>query len=163
MEAYMDAYCERTGPGLLAEPLDAITNGSFLIAAWAAWLRATRTGNVSSGVRSLVLLATSRVVVNESPQCRFFEATDTDRTYLKPLLQSVASSFLAAASNRSSAQEARYAKIAFVFIDTRIDGQTLSAMHAVTSRRRAYVVQSQEQDHRLSRAGSIRPRHPHRA
>src|SRR5688572_22362655 len=94
MEAYMDASCERTGPGLLAEPLDAITNGSFLIAAWAAWLRATRTGNVSSGVRSLVLLATSRVVVNESPQCRFFEATDTDRTYLKPLLQSVASSFL---------------------------------------------------------------------
>jgi hypothetical protein len=32
----MDAYCERTAPGLLAEPLNAITNTSFLIAAWAA-------------------------------------------------------------------------------------------------------------------------------
>jgi hypothetical protein len=54
MDAYMDAYCERTGPGPLAEPLNAITNASFLIAAWAAWLlgdahgpridRHTRTG-----------------------------------------------------------------------------------------------------------------------
>ena len=33
MDTYMDAYCERTGPGLLAEPLNAITNASFLIAA----------------------------------------------------------------------------------------------------------------------------------
>jgi Ceramidase len=59
MEAYMDAYCERTGPGLFAEPLNAITNASFLIAAWAAWLLATRTGHVSSGIRVLVLLAAS--------------------------------------------------------------------------------------------------------
>jgi hypothetical protein len=29
-------YCERLGPGLLAEPLNAVTNGSFPIAAWAA-------------------------------------------------------------------------------------------------------------------------------
>jgi hypothetical protein len=59
MEAYMDAYCERTAPGLLAEPLNAITNASFLIAAWAAWLLATRTGHTSSGIRVLVLLAIS--------------------------------------------------------------------------------------------------------
>jgi Ceramidase len=56
---YMDAYCERTGPGLLAEPLNAITNASFLIAAWAAWLLATRSGFVSAGIRLLVLLAAS--------------------------------------------------------------------------------------------------------
>ena len=30
------AYCERIGPGLLAELLNAVTNASFLIAAWAA-------------------------------------------------------------------------------------------------------------------------------
>jgi hypothetical protein len=59
MEAYMDAYCERTAPGLLAEPLNAITNASFLIAAWAAWLLATRSGNVTTGIRALVLLAIS--------------------------------------------------------------------------------------------------------
>ena len=59
MDAYMDAYCERTGPGLLAEPLNAITNASFLIAAWAAWLLATRAGHVSTGIRVLVLLAAS--------------------------------------------------------------------------------------------------------
>jgi hypothetical protein len=56
---YMDAYCERTGPGLLAEPLNAITNASFLIAAWTAWLLATRSGYVSRGIRALVLLAAS--------------------------------------------------------------------------------------------------------
>jgi len=32
----MDAYCERLGPGLFAEPLNALTNVSFLLAAWAA-------------------------------------------------------------------------------------------------------------------------------
>ena len=59
MDTYMDAYCERTGPGLLAEPLNALTNASFLIAAWGAWLLATRTGHVSVGIRVLVLLAAS--------------------------------------------------------------------------------------------------------
>src|SRR5687768_3925034 len=32
--AYVDNYCERTAAGLLNEPLNAITNASFLIAAW---------------------------------------------------------------------------------------------------------------------------------
>lgn len=53
----MDAYCERTGPGLLAEPVNAITNASFLIAAWAAWILATRRGCPSTGVGALVALA----------------------------------------------------------------------------------------------------------
>jgi hypothetical protein len=55
MDAYLDAYCERTAPGLLAEPLNAITNASFLIAAGAAWVLATRTGQVPTGIRALVL------------------------------------------------------------------------------------------------------------
>jgi len=35
--APIDAYCERLGPGLLAEPLNALSNAAFFIAAlWAA-------------------------------------------------------------------------------------------------------------------------------
>jgi hypothetical protein len=55
----MDAYCERTAPGLLAEPLNAITNGSFLIAAWAAWLLARQSGRLSPGIPVLLWLAVS--------------------------------------------------------------------------------------------------------
>ena len=33
----VDLYCERLGPGLWAEPVNAITNAAFLLAAWAAW------------------------------------------------------------------------------------------------------------------------------
>src|SRR5215211_4158763 len=55
----MDAYCERTAPGLLNEPLNAITNFSFLIAAWAAWLLARRSGRLSAGIQVLIWLAAS--------------------------------------------------------------------------------------------------------
>lgn len=33
----IDNYCERTGPGLWAEPLNAVSNAAFLIAAVIAW------------------------------------------------------------------------------------------------------------------------------
>jgi hypothetical protein len=55
----MDAYCERVGPGLLAEPLNAVSNVSFLLAAWAAWVLATRTGALSAGVRALIAIGAS--------------------------------------------------------------------------------------------------------
>jgi hypothetical protein len=55
----MDAYCERVGPGLLAEPLNAVSNVSFLLAALAAWVLATRTGTLSAEVRVLIALAAS--------------------------------------------------------------------------------------------------------
>jgi hypothetical protein len=55
----MDVYCERIGPELLAEPLNAVSNTSFLLAAWAAWILATRTGTLSTGVRVLIALAAS--------------------------------------------------------------------------------------------------------
>jgi hypothetical protein len=55
----MDAYCERIGPGLLAEPLNAVSNVSFLLAALAAWVLATRTGTLSAGVRVQIALAAS--------------------------------------------------------------------------------------------------------
>jgi hypothetical protein len=53
----LDLYCERCGPGLLAEPLNAITNASFLIAAWAAWRLARRLGLHDLGVNTLIGLA----------------------------------------------------------------------------------------------------------
>ncbi len=34
---YIDNYCERLAVGLLGEPLNAITNATFLIAAWLLW------------------------------------------------------------------------------------------------------------------------------
>ncbi len=55
----MDVYCERVGPGLLAEPLNAVGNISFLLAAWAAWVLAKRTGTLSAGVRALIAIAAS--------------------------------------------------------------------------------------------------------
>jgi hypothetical protein len=33
----IDLYCERLGPGILAEPVNALTNLAFLVAAFAAW------------------------------------------------------------------------------------------------------------------------------
>lgn len=37
--APIDAYCERTGPGYWSEPINAITNAAFLIAALIMWRR----------------------------------------------------------------------------------------------------------------------------
>jgi len=35
----VDAYCERTGPEYWAEPVNALTNAAFLIAALVMWRR----------------------------------------------------------------------------------------------------------------------------
>lgn len=43
MLEHVDGYCERLGPGLWAEPLNALTNAAFLIAAFVMWQR-TRAG-----------------------------------------------------------------------------------------------------------------------
>ncbi len=37
--AQIDGYCERLAPGLWAEPVNAITNLAFLLAAWIMWRR----------------------------------------------------------------------------------------------------------------------------
>lgn len=37
--APIDLYCERTAPGLWAEPLNAVSNLAFLLAAWLLWRR----------------------------------------------------------------------------------------------------------------------------
>jgi hypothetical protein len=52
----IDIYCERTGPGLLAEPVNAITNLAFLLAALACWRLAGRQGVMSADIRLLIAL-----------------------------------------------------------------------------------------------------------
>lgn len=39
---YVDAYCERIGPGFWGEPLNSISNLAFLVAAVSCWLLASR-------------------------------------------------------------------------------------------------------------------------
>ena len=53
----LDFYCERCGPGLLAEPLNATTNLAFLVAALAAGRMARRMGRFSPGIALLVALS----------------------------------------------------------------------------------------------------------
>lgn len=50
----VDLYCERLGPGFWAEPVNALTNVFFLVAAWLAWKRAGRLNAGSPGVILLV-------------------------------------------------------------------------------------------------------------
>lgn len=54
-----DEYCERVGFGLFAEPLNAVSNVSFLVAAYTSWLLARRTGTLSTGVKILIALTTT--------------------------------------------------------------------------------------------------------
>lgn len=57
IENYIDIYCERLEPGLWAEPLNAITNASFFIAAMMAALYAHRAErlDVKSGILIILL------------------------------------------------------------------------------------------------------------
>ncbi len=52
----IDNYCERLGPGLWAEPLNALSNLSFLIAAFVAWRLLQRGAAVDGSHKILVLL-----------------------------------------------------------------------------------------------------------
>ena len=54
--AYVDLYCERFGPGLLAEPLNAFTNAAFFVAAWALWRLARRSNALSGDMRVVIAL-----------------------------------------------------------------------------------------------------------
>ena len=53
----IDLYCERLGPGLLAEPLNAVTNGAFLVAAWQLAGLAHSRDHGDRGVLALAALA----------------------------------------------------------------------------------------------------------
>jgi hypothetical protein len=50
----IDLYCERVAAGLFAEPLNAVTNIAFFVAAWLLWQRACQSGKLTPGVRLLL-------------------------------------------------------------------------------------------------------------
>lgn len=50
----IDLYCERTGPEFWSEPVNALTNIAFLVAAWMGWRLAARRGNRGGDVRLLL-------------------------------------------------------------------------------------------------------------
>lgn len=57
MYDYIDSYCERVAPGLLGEPLNAVTNVAFMIAAVWLWQLARRHGRDRSWMlRTLLIL-----------------------------------------------------------------------------------------------------------
>jgi len=55
----MQLYCERCGPGLWDEPLNAISNVAFPIAAWAGWRLARRHAVLTPGVWVMIAFAVS--------------------------------------------------------------------------------------------------------
>lgn len=57
MDQFVDLYCERRGTGFWAEPFNALTNVSFLIAAFAAWRSARRRDRLSREITILIALA----------------------------------------------------------------------------------------------------------
>jgi hypothetical protein len=59
MNDYLDLYCERIMPGLWAEPLNAVSNVAFLIAAWAIWQLTLRHLKTPTGIWVLITLAAS--------------------------------------------------------------------------------------------------------
>lgn len=56
----IDLYCERTAPGLWAEPINVLSNASFLIAAYALWLLYRKAGK--KDVEILLLIALTMLV-----------------------------------------------------------------------------------------------------
>ena len=55
--SYIDIYCERLEPGLWAEPLNAVSNSAFLIAALIVALGLRGPGNLEARVLTAILAA----------------------------------------------------------------------------------------------------------
>jgi hypothetical protein len=58
----VDLYCERTDPSFWAEPVNALTNGAFLIAAMAAWVVWRRLGSRQRDWPALTLIVIAALV-----------------------------------------------------------------------------------------------------
>jgi hypothetical protein len=50
----IDIYCERTAPGLLAEPINALTNLAFFLAAWLVLRQARAEGRLDGPLKALI-------------------------------------------------------------------------------------------------------------
>ncbi|WP_410637601.1 hypothetical protein [Amycolatopsis sp. lyj-346] len=61
MTDYVDGYCERIGPGLWGEPLNSLSNFTFLVAAILVWRLANggRVGRVLAALIGLVFVAST--------------------------------------------------------------------------------------------------------
>lgn len=55
----IDLYCERLGPGFWAEPINALSNIGFLIAAWFAWVLANNQECLNGHIKLLIALIVS--------------------------------------------------------------------------------------------------------
>lgn len=55
----IDIYCERVGPAFWAEPVNALTNLAFFVAAWALWRLARRAGALDTGAWALITIVTA--------------------------------------------------------------------------------------------------------
>ena len=53
----VDSYCERVDPSYWAEPINALTNLAFLLAAWVVWRRVRDTGDRMAYALCAVLAA----------------------------------------------------------------------------------------------------------
>jgi hypothetical protein len=53
----VDLYCERVGAEFWAEPINALTNISFIFAAWSAWHLSRRSSTLSPGIWLLLTTA----------------------------------------------------------------------------------------------------------
>ena len=54
---YIDLYCERTAPGFWNEPVNAISNAAFVIAALWGWFTARAMGRLTPLIGALLILA----------------------------------------------------------------------------------------------------------
>ena len=54
---HIDLYCERSSPEFWAEPINALTNASFLIAAGAIWFTSRRSDTIVPAVWLFIALA----------------------------------------------------------------------------------------------------------
>lgn len=57
--AYVDNYCERVDPSFWAEPLNAVTNAAFILAAAIALVAAIRAGRLEGLTIALIAIATA--------------------------------------------------------------------------------------------------------
>ncbi|MFP4126389.1 MAG: ceramidase domain-containing protein [Alphaproteobacteria bacterium] len=55
----LNAYCERLGPGFWAEPVNAVTNLAFIVAAGVGWRLFTRRGGDDLAIAWLVVVVTA--------------------------------------------------------------------------------------------------------
>lgn len=58
----VDHYCERTSPAFDAEPVNAVTNGAFLLGAWLCWrLSAAQSNPAAAGMIKALIVAMTTV------------------------------------------------------------------------------------------------------